>query len=175
MSLTKKRREYTWSEAALVGFVVLVVLVALASFFVGSTFDSQTTTVAVSTVTSTFTFITLQTSTATSYIVATQTFTSYTQVVQIGPESVNVAGTAKSSGLGTSATQVQFIEVSSGNKTMMAPINAGRYSVTLPNHAFYNVRILFSTSVGLGSGSCSAGGFVLFAGNFTSVNADWSC
>jgi hypothetical protein len=175
MSLPKTTRHYTFTAAATYTIVILILLMAVIGFFVGSTFDSKTVTFASITYTSTAIAISWTTATVTSDIVATQTKTEFTVVTQIGPESINVAGTAKSNGVGTSATQITFVEVSSGNKTVNGAINNGRYSVTLPNHAFYNVRIGYTTPVGVGSGSCSAGGFVLFAGNFTSINANWDC
>ena len=175
MSLPKTSRRYIFTAAATYTIVILILLMAVIGFFVGSTFDSKTVTFASITYTSTAIAISWSTATVTSDIVATQTKTEFTVVTQIGPESINVAGTAKSNGVGTTATQVRFIEVGGGNKTLNAQITNGRYSLALPNHAFYNVRIEYSTPVGVGSGSCSAGGFVLFAGNFTSVAADWSC
>ena len=175
MSLPKTSRRYTFTEVATYAMVVLIFLMAIIGFFVGSTFDSKTVTFASITYTSTYTAIQLSTATVTSDILATITKTEFTVVTQIGPETINVAGTAKSNGVGTSANQITFVEVSSGNKTLNAPINNGRYTIVLPNHAFYNVRIGYSTPVGVGSGSCSAGGFVLFAGNFTSVSAEWVC
>ncbi len=75
------------------------------------------------------------------------------------PTSVTVTGTASTTGLGTTAVEIDFLNTSTG-LTYSAIVSSGSYTINLSNFQTYNVVLHWNGAFG-SSGTCNAGTLVL--------------
>jgi hypothetical protein len=175
--MMRTSRRYVLTQGAAASVVVLIMLLSTFFFFLGGSVFSRTVTIAASTVSTTETTTVFG---ATSTFTVTWTYTttawSLNTITYEGPSTVTVSGSASTRQTGlTSPYAVMFVDAQTGaNYTAkLAPGNT--YSIALPNHASYNVFLLYNTiAAGLVGGRCLAGALVLSSVSNTLL-ADWSC
>jgi len=90
--------------------------------------------------------------TTTEIQTTTVNLTTYISVTQQLPLSVTISGTAKSTGLGTTATRVEFLNVATG-QSQFAQIDNGVYGLTVENDRTYDVYIHYNLTPA-GEGRC---------------------
>lgn len=166
---------YILKRGVLVAIIVLIIILASASFYAGRiTGPTMTQTVAETTInsitSSTITEIRVSTFNYTEYRTTTSTNTSF--VTLLPPPSLTIKGNASTKTPLTVATAIDFIGASSSEITS-AKVTDGSYTLSLLNNAAYNVKIHYSITP-TGNGECIAGGIVLRTYDEL-VLANWSC
>ena len=143
---------------------------AFVGYQAGSILGSSTVTIASTTerITISTSEVSTLTETLTESSLTVQTSTLYQTVTFLGPDTVEISGTATTRTPGTTPESVVFVSASN-NSTFLAKVASGKYSVSIPNHDSYNAQIEFTTSLSVGGGRCSVGGLVLHSAQNTTV------
>ena len=175
MNADKKQTIYLMRRAVLAALVILILVAAFGSFYVGRmTGPTMTQTIAETTVSSitssTFTETVVSTLNFTEYLTTTTTNTSF--ITLLPPPSLTLQGNASTKTPLTTAVAIDFISAS-GGETASAKVSDGMYTLSLPNNQAYNVKIHYAITP-TGEGECIAGGIVLRTYDEL-VLANWAC